>query len=160
MLTDVNYCLIVIDLSYVTVWLMWIKNKWNEMKPKHFALPVLHYTLQWFITYNHQTKYFKKPLCSLSWHDTVQQFINYSHEMRTLSQSLYRAYFSMSWYCDSLLIAPKPTHIAQSCCYFFLSKCALPKVAHSSQIHHYSTFQDPYTEYPPPTISDDRINEK
>jgi hypothetical protein len=32
MLTDVNYYLIVIDLSYVTVWLMWIKI--NEMKWK------------------------------------------------------------------------------------------------------------------------------
>jgi hypothetical protein len=29
MLTDVNYYLIVIDLSYVTVWLMWIK--WNVL---------------------------------------------------------------------------------------------------------------------------------
>jgi hypothetical protein len=34
MFTDVNYYLIVIDLSYVTVGLMWIKNKWNEIKLK------------------------------------------------------------------------------------------------------------------------------
>jgi hypothetical protein len=30
MLTDLNYYLIAIDLSYVTVRLTWIKNKWNE----------------------------------------------------------------------------------------------------------------------------------
>jgi hypothetical protein len=38
MLTDVNYYLIVIDLSYVTVWLMWIKI--NEM----FCIPQHHST--------------------------------------------------------------------------------------------------------------------
>jgi hypothetical protein len=38
MLTDVNYYLIVIDLSYVTVWLMWIKineMKWNGNEMLH-----------------------------------------------------------------------------------------------------------------------------